>query len=130
MMTDENAELSMLILACMEEGMSLRKSCESIGVPPGTFMRWVAENEDLTEHYTRAREHLLDMKAEDLEDIGERAANAVTAVEVAGLRLQSDNRKWLLSKLMPKKYGERQTVEHEGKITIGLAARMRARAAQ
>jgi hypothetical protein len=62
------------------------------------------------EHYARARERLLDLKAEELEDIGERAARADTAVEVAGLRLLSDNRKWLLSKLLPKRYGDKLAV--------------------
>lgn len=49
----------------------------------------------------------MDIKAEELEEIGERAANAETAVEVAGLRLLADNRKWLLSKLAPKRYGDK-----------------------
>lgn len=96
-----------LVIAGMEDGMSLRESCEKNAVAPSSFMRWVEEDAALAEHYTRARARLLDLKAEELEDIGERAATAETAVEVAGLRLLSDNRKWLLSKLAPKKYGDK-----------------------
>jgi hypothetical protein len=103
-------ERALQVLAGMEDGMSLRQSCEHVGVPPGTFMGWCDSDSDLAEHYARARERLLDMKAEELEDIGERAARAGTAVEVAGLRLLSDNRKWLLSKLMPKRYGDKLAV--------------------
>ncbi|HEX7891460.1 MAG TPA: hypothetical protein VF522_19065 [Ramlibacter sp.] len=103
-------ERALIVLASMESGMSLRQACEHADVPPGTFLGWCDTDPDLAEHYARARVRLLDMKAEELEDIGERAARAKTAVEVAGLRLQSDNRKWLLSKLVPKKYGEKVAI--------------------
>jgi hypothetical protein len=106
-MDDERA---LTVLAAMESGLSLRQACAHIDLAPGTFLGWCDSDPDLAEHYTRARERLLDMKAEELEEIGERAARADTAVEVAGLRLQSDNRKWLLSKLVPKKYGEKVAV--------------------
>jgi len=90
--------------------MSLRQAAEYANVAAGTFLGWCDADAELAEQYARARERLLDAKAEELEDIGERAAQADTAVEVAGLRLLSDNRKWLLSKLMPKKYGEKLAV--------------------
>jgi hypothetical protein len=103
-------EKALQVLAAMEEGNSLRQACSQLDVAPGTFLGWVDSDPDLAEHYARARERLLDLKAEELEEIGERAAMATTAVEVAGLRLLSDNRKWLLSKLVPKKYGEKIAV--------------------
>lgn len=98
------------VLAAMESGMSLRQACEHADVPIGTFLGWCDADKELAEHYARARERMLDMKAEELEEIGEQAARAETAVEVAGLRLQSDNRKWLLSKLLPKRYGDKLAV--------------------
>lgn len=103
-------ERSLQVLAGMECGLSLRQSCEQAGVAPGTFLGWCDADAELAEHYARARERMLDMKAEELEEIGERAAAAESAVEVAGLRLLSDNRKWLLSKLMPKRYGEKVAI--------------------
>ena len=33
-------------------------------------------------------------------------------------RLQIDARKWLLSKMLPKKYGDKQQLEHSGSISI------------
>jgi hypothetical protein len=102
------------VLMAMEEGMSLRAACEHFDLAPSTFLRWVDGDEELAEQYARARERLLDAKAEELEEIGERAAAARTGVEVAGLRLLSDNRKWLLSKLAPKKYGDKVIQEHTG----------------
>lgn len=107
-------ERACMVLAGMESGLSLRGACLEAELTPSTFLRWVDDDPELAEHYARARERLLDLKAEELEEIGERAAVAKTAVEVAGLRLLSDNRKWLLSKLAPKKYGE--------KVQLGGAA--------
>lgn len=107
---DDRDENITQVLMAMEEGQSLREACGHIGVAPSSFIRWVEGDDELAEHYARARERLLDVKAEELEEIGERAAQAKTAVEVAGLRLLSDNRKWLLSKLAPKKYGDKTTI--------------------
>lgn len=95
------------ILSMMAEGESLRKCCKALDVPIGTFLGWVDADSVLAEQYAGARARMLDAQAEALEEIGDQAAVAESAVEVAGLRLKSDNRKWLLSKLAPKKYGEK-----------------------
>lgn len=110
-------EIVQAILTAMEAGESLRKACEARNLAPSTFMGWVAEDAELSEHYTRAREAMLDRQAEELEEIGERAAQAETAVQVAGLRLLADNRKWLLSKLAPKKYGDKLEIEQRTTLT-------------
>jgi hypothetical protein len=107
-------ETDSAILQGMHDGLSLRKACEAAGVKHSTFLLWVSQDEELADHYARAREALLDVQAEELEEIGERAALAETAVEVAGLRLLSDNRKWLLSKLASKKYGDKVQQELTG----------------
>ena len=100
-------EVAENVLSLMREGLSLRKACQQIGVTKTTFLRWVESVDGLADQYTRARDQMLDVQAEELEEIGDQAANAVTAVEVAGLRLKADNRKWLLSKLAPKRYGDK-----------------------
>lgn len=94
----------------MEEGQSLRQVAAKHKTTAQSFLRAVDADANLAEQYVRARARMLDAKAEELEDIGERAAAAESAVEVAGLRLLSDNRKWLLSKLSPKKYGEKLAI--------------------
>ena len=102
--TPEKAEE---VLWHMREGLSLRKSCAAAGVGKTAFLLWVESVDGLKDQYTRARTEMLDVQAEELEEIGDEAAKAETAVQVAGLRLKADNRKWLLSKLAPKKYGDR-----------------------
>jgi transposase len=100
-------EVAENVLSLMREGLSLRKACQHADVTKTTFLRWVENVDGLADQYTRARDQMLDVQAEELEEIGDQAANAVTAVEVAGLRLKADNRKWLLSKLAPKRYGDK-----------------------
>ena len=39
-------------------------------------------------------------------------------------RLRVDTRKWLMSKLAPKKYGDKQQVEHSGELNVQLAERI------
>lgn len=98
------------VFALMAEGESLRKACAACGVPYNTFLGWVDADPALADQYTRARAAMLDAQAEMLEDIADQAISATTAVEVAALRLKSDNRKWLLSKLAPKKYGDKLAI--------------------
>jgi hypothetical protein len=103
-----------LVLELMHEGKSLRKACEQMAVPIRTFLDWVDADADLATQYTHARARMLDVHAEQLEEFGDHATAAESAVEVAGWKLKSDNRKWLLSKLAPKKYGDKITQEHTG----------------
>ena len=127
---EQNAETISIVLASMEDGLSLRKSCEHAEVSVTVFLRWVDADDELKEQYARARTRLLDAQAEELEEIGEKAARAGTAAEVAGLRLQSDNRKWLLSKLAPKKYGEKLEIEQRTTIADLTEEQIDARIAQ
>jgi transposase len=98
------------VCVLMSDGLSLRKSCEKMGLSPNTVLNWIDASEALKVQYTHARARLIDAQAEELEEIGDQAAMAQTAVEVNGLRLKSDNRKWLLSKLAPKKYGDKLAI--------------------
>lgn len=126
---DNAAEISM-ILAAMEDGSSLRSACKDAGVSVSVFLRWVDADKELQEQYARARARLLDMQAEELEAIGDQAANAETAVQVAGLRLKADNRKWLLSKLAPKKYGDKLEIDQKTTLTDLTEDQLNARLAR
>lgn len=88
------------------------------------FLRWVSENEELSKQYEYAmevRSHLLfdeiiniaDSVEDDLittEDGREVVNNGVIQRD----RLRVDARKWVLSKMNPKKYGEKLTQELTG----------------
>lgn len=123
--------LAPVILERMADGKSLRAVLREDGMPSvGTFLQWVNEDPNLAEQYTRARSLCLDAMAEDIIDlsdtarIGQKSVSKATGLEITEgdmverSRLQVEARKWLLSKLAPKKYGERQHVEHSGKLGL------------
>jgi hypothetical protein len=92
-------------------------------------MRWLADerNENLRERYARARELQAEYMAEDILAIADEECTMVKAdkhgsqdddgqgntevvfdsTAVQRNRLRVDARKWLLSKLAPKKYGDK-----------------------
>ncbi|MFV3090167.1 hypothetical protein ACNJYG_06680 [Pseudomonas sp. GW6] len=115
------------VCAVLAEGMSLRKVCQLPGMPAmSTFLRWLADesNAELREQYARAREAQADALAEDILEIADFGLNDTYTDDegkvhvdhdvIARSRLRVDARKWLASKMSPKKYGDKITNEHTG----------------
>jgi len=108
----ERAKLADAVLANMESGMSCWKACEKAGVKNSTFMLWVSQDSALAENYARARENYVERIAQEVMelsdvDVGETPDGRKDWAAVQKHKLQVDTRKWLLSKLAPKKYGEK-----------------------
>lgn len=121
-MSEERTQRAQAVLQGMMEGLSLRRSCVENGVPIGTFLGWVDADPALSEQYTRARAILIEHMAEDTLDIADEAVGttdngSTDSGAVAKQRLQVETRKWLLSKLAPKKYGDK--IEHDLKSSDG-----------
>lgn len=99
------------------EGRSLRSICAEEGMPSvGTFLRWVSEDSVLSEQYARARSIQMDFYADDMAHIADECPASNEDVQKAKLRI--DTRKWIASKLKPKKYGDKIQTEHSGEINI------------
>jgi hypothetical protein len=108
----ERAKLADAVLANMESGMSCWKACEKAGVKNSTFLLWVSQDSALAESYARARENYVERIAQEVMelsdvDVGETPDGRKDWAAVQKHKLQVDTRKWLLSKLAPKKYGEK-----------------------
>lgn len=105
-------EQNTAILTLIENGESLRKACQQIGVDPGNFIRRTAADADLEQRYARAREKGYDVKADELLEV---EADIIRLVEggmadqtaVAIMKQRADNLKWLLARRHPKAYGDR-----------------------
>lgn len=100
-------------------GCSLRKAAEKEGVSAPTVMNWVHENRTFSEQYARACEERLAALEDKLLDLCEKGHEVAPRFEIGGTMLQAvkleiDTLKWMLSKLMPKKYGDRKAVELTG----------------
>ena len=96
----------------MRQGLSAYKACVKVGVPQGTFNGWLNEDEELAEDYARAREELHEFIAAEIMAIADAPvpSNEKGGVDPGAIqkqKLQVDTRKWLLSKLAPKKFGDK-----------------------
>lgn len=106
-------------------GQTLRTICKDDHIPAESTVRWwvITDREGFSAHYTRARDLGLDAIAEELFDIADDGTNDWMTVGREGAEYQVENkevtnrsklrvetRKWYLSKLAPKRYGEK--VEH------------------
>ena len=93
------------------------------------MFRWLAENESFAKQYAYAREVQAEFYADDIKEISDGAATVDDAVTVARDRLRVDTRKWLASKLAPKKYGDKLALDHQSTGLEGLLDRLDRRSA-
>lgn len=121
-------ELAAKVCTSIAEGRSLKKTCSLEGMPSMlTVFKWL-QDETLTAfaaNYARAREVQVSKFADELQDICDDASNDYTTDEEGNVvvnheniqrsKLRIDTRKWILAKMMPKKYGDRQAIELTGK---------------
>ena len=110
--SEDRATVSQLVLDGMRSGLSAFKACQAAGVPQSTFSRWVDDDVTLAENYARAREDLIERMATEImeisdQDVGVAVDGKKDWAAVQKHRLQVDTRKWLLSKLAPKKFGDK-----------------------
>lgn len=115
-------------------GEGLREICRDPEMPSRSMIyRWLEANTDFRDQYARARDGLYDYWAEDIVEISDDATNdwmerrseaekgagvqngyVLNGEHVQRSRLRVDSRKWLLSKLAPKKYGDKLATEISG----------------
>ena len=97
------------VFALMEKGKDFHASCDEVGVYPTTLYRWFEKDEKLGEMYARARDALVHLHSKELIELADRVL-----ADPARSRVLVDTRKWVLSKLMPKTFGDKIQAEHTG----------------
>lgn len=133
--SDYTKELADNICARLSEGESLRSVCRDENMPDkSTVFRWLRLHKEFSDQYARAKEESADALFEELLEIADDGTNdwmerqsadgttggwQVNGEALQRSRLRVDTRKWALSKLKPKKYGDRIETHHSG--SIGLA---------
>jgi hypothetical protein len=110
---------------------SLRKICSEDGLPDvATLVRWLhrPEHSLLRAQYARAKESQMELIGEEIVEIADESAGDIVQIEnedgttyekvnhenIQRSRLRVDTRKWLMSKLAVKKYGEKIQQEVTG----------------
>lgn len=119
--TIKTPELCAEMLNCIETGLSVYEACEKCKVTPSKWYAWLTKDEELREHYARAKDISDDVQAEDIVKLAERINKDPQADANKG-RLLVDAKKWKLAKTAAKKYGEHQRIELDGKLDVAVDA--------
>ncbi len=116
-------ELGRSICTRIAKGESVITITSEEGMPcEATIYNWLQKHPEFLEEYTRAREsqaehyldeiiHIADNCTDDVEQIVTQDGSTDYRIKQSAIqraRLQVDTRKWAMSKLAPKKYGDRQ----------------------
>ena len=141
-------EVGEAICVRLIEGESLREICEDPDLPSQrTVYRWLAVERTFWQLYARAREAQMDRWSDEIEEIADDASNdynertgkdgeverVLDPEAVQRSKLRIDTRKWVMSKLAARRYGDKidvnvsATVEVSALSDAELEARTRAR---
>lgn len=131
--TDYTQELADRICEELAMGKSMRTVCLADDMPAiRTIFYWLRSNKEFLHQYTRAKEESVDAIVDEMLDIADDGSNDYMTItkgnntynvedrEVTNRsRLRVDTRKWIVSKLKPKKYGDKLDVTSKDKAIKG-----------
>ena len=111
----------------IENGESLRSVLRSDNMPSSqTFYIWIQGNDLKSKQYAYACEKRADAVFEEIIEIADNSGNdkidlgdgieGVNHEAIQRDRLRVDARKWAVSKMNPKKYGDKLGLEHSGEV--------------
>ena len=124
------------ICSRLMSGVSLREVCRSDDMPyRARVHEWLNAHPEFADQYARAIEVRADHLFDEILDIADDASNdwmernvedagagwALNGEHVQRSRLRIDARKWALSKMQPKKYGDKLALDH-GNLNVTIAA--------
>jgi hypothetical protein len=130
---DKQKDVDLLceVICISEKG--LKRICEEIQLEdPGfpsvySFLRMFANNPEWAQQYAHAKETQADVLADQIIDICDDTSNdyienedgstRLNAENIQRSRLRVDARKWIASKLKPKKYGDKLEQTISGEVT-------------
>ena len=118
--TKYSPEIAAQLLTRITEGESLRQITRDPDMPGhSTVYEWLLAKPDFADNYARARDEQADTLADEIIAIADEPPAEVTDDKgtsrtdngwVTWQKNRVDARKWVASKLKPKKYGDRQIV--------------------
>lgn len=109
----------------LEKGFSLRSILRRENMPSSrTFFKWIDEDTEKVKQYERSVElrsellfdEIIEIADKQGEDVGEdeQGNKVINHNIVQRNRLQIDARKWALSKMLPKKFGDKTDITSGG----------------
>ncbi len=108
-------ELGDNICRRLAAGESARQICRGDDMPAmSTLMKWLNDSDKVqfSEQYARARDCQADFYADQIVDIADELSEVAEPTELAKAKLQIDSRKWKVARMSPRKYGDKQQIDH------------------
>ncbi len=119
-----NEKIAAKLCSKLATGQSLRTACKGKDMPcVKTVFNWFNQHPEFLQQYARAKEESADALIEEMIDIADEGTNDymerkdengegtgsyyLNGEHVQRSRLRVDTRKWIASKLKPKKYGDK-----------------------
>lgn len=124
--TTYNKDMGDMICKEISLGKSLRTIYKEKGVCVANVFRWLDIHQDFKEQYEKAKQEQADAFIEDMLEIADEehkvlADGKLDSAAVNKARLRIDTRKWIASKLKPKRYGESSVLKHEGQVSLSIS---------
>lgn len=119
--SDYTEEMANNICMQLIDGLSLREICRQENMPSKTTVfKWTHLHKEFADQYARAREQQGETFADEIIEIADDSTNdyqtrknengeeiqVVNPEAIGRSRLRVDTRKWIASKILPKKYGD------------------------
>lgn len=126
--SDYSPEVAARICEEMITGRSLRSICADSDMPSiSSVYLWMSKHPEFSQQYARAQVDRATAMAEEILEISDDSADDVliqddraypNSVSVARDKLKVDTRKWLLSRMDPKRYGDKVETVHSGSLEV------------
>ncbi len=116
-------ENAAIICDRIADGFSLRQIARELDCSDAAIVKWSVQDEEFGSQYARAMQARAERMAMEIEEIADEGTNdwmereGITVPDhehISRSKLRVDTRKWLMSKMLPKKYGDKTTTEHTG----------------
>lgn len=128
--SDELADKICEEIASSNKGLAF--ICNELKINVVTVFRWINDDEEFRNNYARAREAQADFLADEILSIADDSSRDTKTVITKGgepmevedtewtnrSKLRVDARKWIASKLKPKKYGDKIEATLSGAVAL------------
>lgn len=118
---DIRRETTAMLCKRVSEGESMRKICKDVDMPSvATFLRWVHDDSEIGMMYKAALQMRAAAMAEDLKEHCDELENEkdISSERVQAMKVVINTKQWIMSRLLPKVYGDHKTIEHTGDVNL------------
>lgn len=135
--TEFNHDIADLICERIAEGQSIRTICREEDMPAmSTIFKWLRTQPSFSEQYEKAKAEQAEALVEEMLEIaddgtndwmekfgkdGENLGYIVNGEHIQRSRLRLDARKWIASKLKPKKYSDKVDIDMKANVNAQLS---------